>query len=479
MTHDKSKAGETTSNSHYIDNELTAQYRADAERGDPEAQHELSHACVTNFDVDELTKATESLKWLRLAAEQNHADSQCDLGEWYELGYFYDGLVSPITQDESEAANWYRKAAEKGHEIAQRNLGMLYIEGRGVRQDIQAGLDWLRQAAVQGDFKAYSELASLYHSGSGTEEKESKTETMAWLLKDAEQGDAKAQYQLAHMLKSYSGPETDRKEHKTEALRWFRKAAEQGHVQAQYWTGIYYQFGLEVITEDQAEADSWFLKAAEEGHTRAMMKLGRYHEAAELGDASAQYQLGDQSMENDPSEAMNWYLKAYNSSNDHDGYTSTAGRAAYQIAKMYEEGNGVTQNDEMALSWLFKAAEKGDPDAPYNIARRYVKGLGVPKDTKLAAEWYVEAESRGQDFDWQDLKEICTARGLTLEEMLAAYRKVAETCEVWAECLADLYEYGYGAVTPDKAESQKWRRKALAQFFEPLEVVKTEGSHGK
>lgn len=290
----------------------------------------------------------------------------------------------------------------------------------------------------------------------------------------AEAGDAEAQFQLGRLYNSYASC-TDRKERKIEALRWFRKAAEQGHVEAQYWTGLYHRHGLEVVAKDKAESDIWFSKAAAQGHTKAMMYLGRYREAADLGNPRAQYQLGDQSIEKDPAEALSWYLKAFNRADSLDGWASTAGEAACQIAKMYEEGKGVPKNDETALSWLFKAAERGDPEAPWDIARRYAKGIGVPKDTAVAAEWYVEAESRGQDFDWQDLKKTCDARGLTLEEMLAAYRKVAETCEVWAEYLGDLYEYGYGVVPTDEVESQKWRRKAALGFSGFLADVETEG----
>jgi TPR repeat protein len=291
----------------------------------------------------------------------------------------------------------------------------------------------------------------------------------------AEEGNAEAQFELAKMNNSCSCSGTDRKERKKEALRWFQKAAEQGHVDAQYWTGLYYRHGLEVVTKDQAEGDAWFLKAAEQGHTGAMMKLGRYREAAELGDAYAQYQLGNQCKDKDPAEAMSWYLTATSNANGLDGWASTAGKASYEIAKMYEEGKGVPKNDETALAWLFRAAEKGDPEAPWDIARRYAKGMGVPRDAEVAADWYVEAESRGQDFDWYDLKKICKARGIPLEDMLAAYRKAAETCDVWAAYLADLYEYGYGAVTPDKAESQKWLRKAALEFRGHLEDVNTEG----
>jgi len=290
----------------------------------------------------------------------------------------------------------------------------------------------------------------------------------------AEAGDAEAQFQLGRLYNSYSSW-TDRIERKTEALRWFRKAAEQDHVEAQYWTGLYYRSGLEVVAKDKAEADIWFSKAAAQGHTGAMRSLGRYREAADLGDPYAQYTLGDQSIEKDPAEAMSWYLMAFNNADSLDGWASTAGEAAYQIAKMYEEGKGVAQDDDTALSWLFRASEKGDPEAPWDIARRYAKGLGVPKDAKVAAEWYVEAESRGQDFEWYGLMEDCKARGITLEEMLAAYRRAAETCEGWAEYLGDLYEYGYGVVPPDVVESQKWRRKVALRFPGCLADVETEG----
>lgn len=290
----------------------------------------------------------------------------------------------------------------------------------------------------------------------------------------AEQGDVEAQFLLAKLYKGYS-TFGDRIERKTEALRWFRKAAEQGHVKAQYWTGLYYRYGLEVVPIDNAESDIWFTKAAAQGDTGAMMKLGRYHEAAELGDAHAQYQLGVQSEDEDPAEAMNWYLKAFNNVTGDEGWGSTPGNAAYAIAKMYKEGRGVPKSDKTAVVWLFRAAEKGDSEAPWDIAARYAKGIGVPKDTAAAAEWYVEAESRDSNSEpKRDLKKSCIALGVPLEEMLSAYRKAAETSVGWAEYLGDLYQYGWG-VPADPAESQKWRRKAALGFAWNLTDVETEG----
>lgn len=291
----------------------------------------------------------------------------------------------------------------------------------------------------------------------------------------AEQGDAEAQFQLARLYESYS-PGTDTKARRTAALGWFRKAAEQGHVIAQYRLGLCYRHGLGTVANNQTEADVWFSKAATQGHIGAMMHLGRYREAADLGNLRAQYLLGDQSIEKDPAEAMIWYLKAFNNADSHDRRDSTPGEAAYQIAKMYEEGRGVPKNDETAVAWLFKAAEKGDPKAPWDIADRYAKGIGIPKDTAVAAEWYVEAESRDAKFEPEgsDLKKICKKRGVPLEEMLTAYRKAAESSEVWAMYLADLYEYGWG-IHPNRAESQKWRRKAAVESAHRLADVEAEG----
>ena len=50
-----------------------------------------------------------------LAAEQGHAQAQCDLGEMY-----YDGAGVP--HDYAEAIKWWKLAAEQGHEEAQYNL---------------------------------------------------------------------------------------------------------------------------------------------------------------------------------------------------------------------------------------------------------------------------------------------------------------------------------------------------------------------
>lgn len=71
MTDDKSGLNEEAPANHYIDDQYTAQCRKDGERGDPEAQHTLDVARLTNLDsTDEPTNKAEALRWLRKEAEK-------------------------------------------------------------------------------------------------------------------------------------------------------------------------------------------------------------------------------------------------------------------------------------------------------------------------------------------------------------------------------------------------------------------------
>ena len=52
--------------------------------------------------------------------------------------------------------------------------------------------------------------------------------------------------------------------------------------------------------------------------------------------------------------------------------------AQYNLAVMYDNGQGVPQNFNEAAKWYRKAAEQGEAKAQYNLAVMYAKGQGVP-----------------------------------------------------------------------------------------------------
>ena len=60
----------------------------------------------------------------------------------------------------------------------------------------------------------------------------------------------------------------------------------------------------------------------------------------------------------------------------------------FNLGYMYDNGDGVAENKELAVDWYRKSAEQGYSDAQYNLAYMYDNGEGVAENKKLAADWY-------------------------------------------------------------------------------------------
>lgn len=69
--------------------------------------------------------------------------------------------------------------------------------------------------------------------------------------------------------------------------------------------------------------------------------------------------------------------------------------ARFNLSVMYEEGLGVQQNHDTALTWLHMAAEAGYPEAQYTLGHMYVQGNGVPKNLITATKWFRKAAASG------------------------------------------------------------------------------------
>ncbi|NPD21510.1 tetratricopeptide repeat protein [Alterinioella nitratireducens] len=93
-----------------------------AKNGNPDAQ------CILGNLEDDRRKA---IQWFRLAASQNYAPAQHEMGIVYspDLPFWH------VERDTVEAARWFRLAAEQGHEESQWELAKLYLKGDGVPKD--------------------------------------------------------------------------------------------------------------------------------------------------------------------------------------------------------------------------------------------------------------------------------------------------------------------------------------------------------
>lgn len=94
-------------------------------------------------------------------------------------------------------------------------------------------------------------------------------------------------------------------------------------------------------------------------------------------------------------KAMDWYRRAY------DLHKTGAGKAANEIGLIYSS----EENDEEAFVWYSKGAEEGNEWAMYNLAEMYREGEGVSEDPDKAMKWYKKAyachgEAAGDAANW-------------------------------------------------------------------------------
>lgn len=69
--------------------------------------------------------------------------------------------------------------------------------------------------------------------------------------------------------------------------------------------------------------------------------------------------------------------------------------AQHNLGVMYAEGRGVPQDYKAALEWYRKAAEQGHADSQYNLGVMYAKGEGVAVDFLQAKKWLDMAAAAG------------------------------------------------------------------------------------
>ena len=69
--------------------------------------------------------------------------------------------------------------------------------------------------------------------------------------------------------------------------------------------------------------------------------------------------------------------------------------AQFSLGLMYDNGEGVPENDAEAMRWYRLAAEQDDADAQVNLGVMYANGEGVPEDDAEAVRWFRLAAEQG------------------------------------------------------------------------------------
>jgi len=260
-------------------------YRANAEKGDAEAQFKLGE-CYYYGKCGVSKDFYEAVKWFRDAAKQGNADGQFWLGRCYQFG-------EGVSGNEDAALIWYRKAAEQGHPRATFNIGSIYKnkDSNEAKKWFEKAVPLYKKEAERGNAEFQWRLGICYELGDGVE-KDLKI-ALYWYRKAAETGTPEAQYNLG---RQYEMGNSVLSKNYTEAVKWYRKAAEQDYAIAQSRLGYFYTTG-NGVEKNSIEAVKWFKKAAEQGDYAAQASLGKY------------YYLGE-GVNKDKTMALYWLKKA-------------------------------------------------------------------------------------------------------------------------------------------------------------------------
>ena len=161
----------------------------------------VKHLVSALRPADQKTLDTESIEWLRKAAEQGDPKAQCAFG--FCCLKNYGGAAGKADADKwfGKAIDGLCKAAENGDPEAQTLLSECYGEGNGVKQDRTLSSIWLRKAAEQDFASAQLELAILLF----VEDKDMK-EADKWFRKAAENGESAAE---GFMKRHFPDPEVE------------------------------------------------------------------------------------------------------------------------------------------------------------------------------------------------------------------------------------------------------------------------------
>ena len=231
-----------------------AALRQAAQAGDAESQYLLAQHCAQGATAN----MGDAVRWWEAAAVQGYAPAQCAIGLQWLSGRHLERNVL-------RALEWLTLAAEQNDARAQWNLGSLYASGApGVAKDLIQAFECCHRAANLEFVPAQATLGVLY-ARMGEHAK-----ALHWWGLAADNGDAEAQFNLATVLLAgaHGKPDAER------AFHWFHAAASQGLAPAQSKLGILFATGQGVAL-DAIEAHKWFVLAARHGDRAAQDNVAR------------------------------------------------------------------------------------------------------------------------------------------------------------------------------------------------------------
>jgi TPR repeat protein len=295
-----------------------------------ELQEQFDDITVQAYELRKAEKYEEALKLI-----QPFADKGLPIAQHIVATFHYWG--EGIPEDLVKASEWLQKAADQDCTEAMSMLGHQYIYGVGIPKDEKLGEDLLLKAGAKYDGYAYYVLGRYFHN-IGNRFKASGYYVLGVNLDNRDCMRGRADMNMES--KSYK-----------DALDLYVQALKLGCIKSTFNAATMFDNAL----------------GCEQNLELAFML---YKTASDAGDFMATHNVGTfyyngKHVEQDKQKAFEFYLK---------GADQGVGISQHCIGLMYFNGD-LTQDLDVALSWLNKSLENG-----YSDSARFIDEIQKIKD---------------------------------------------------------------------------------------------------
>ncbi|MBQ4344809.1 MAG: sel1 repeat family protein [Muribaculaceae bacterium] len=286
-------------------------------------------------------------------------------------------LVLLNDKNPKDAAVWFKRAADGGDLVSTYYYGWLLYNGRGVSRDVQNGVIYLLKAAEGGLPQSQYFVGTIYASGKGLPLDE--TQAVEWFTRAACGDNANAMWELGECYRLGKGVAVDF----NRAAKWYSEAVATGKYKRQFTKLCEEQAGTPFMKYLQG------LKAylVDKNYELALSLFKEVEKAKYINGKTMQAViLRDKNYaKRDDKKAFKMFKQAWEKGDP---------LAAYYMGLMYESGQGVEQNADLAMDMLKASAEKGCAAAMCYIGDICYEGRGYAQNYQTAVNWYLHAQKQ-------------------------------------------------------------------------------------
>jgi hypothetical protein len=147
---------------------------------------------------------------------------------------------------------------------------------------------------------------------------------------------------------------------------------------------------------------------------------------AKNGNAKAQYEIASMfergnGVQQSALKAFKWYKKAAKQGHN---------KAVFKVGLSCLKGTGTKKNYRKALKWFKTAGNKGNVRAFYSLGSMFENGQGVEKDLNLALEWYIKADNGNYPLASERIELVASAIRKEKQQKLVSYKSKLPKKEV-------------------------------------------------